>query len=681
MQNVVVSARPGSGKTAIAEAIVAAYPDKRVAVLTYSKRLQLDTSRRLHKHYNCDVFTFHAMAGSLFRVTIRTDAELLDQKKRVLFSNELPQWSSTPFDIIVLDEFQDCTEIIFWLTNCFILANKQDKGGQSPKLVLLGDERQSIYSFNGADHRYLSLAPELLGPFSPYPFAKIPLSQSFRLSHPSVQFINQVFLGGESYITSSKPGPKPVVLRCNPYKTYALAKALLALIKQHGASKVAIIASSIRNNKPLQLLTNLLVERFKIPIEVPTDEESPLDDRVAHGKICVSTIHQFKGRERHLVILLGIDSSFFDYLGRDIPDDKCPNEVFVALTRAAKQLVLVHDERKKLMPFVSVKALYNTAEVVNITNGPKEIAPPDAPGRPLKLGLSLPSCVSVRDMARHIRDEPLHNIITRDLCIRKISPPLPKEKHINIPDVVCSDPDKGFYEAVSDLNGLVIAAAFEHRIAGTLNTLGLDRSDLDVIPPICSPQYVSWLCRCACAYEARLSGYLPRSIQMKNHAFDWIKPGDIALARNRLQGEVGDSAANLRFEVEAEQTLSVSEQKTRIQGRVDIVAGSSTSNLDCRGNAKSIWEIKFVSQLSDSHVVQACTYAYLLGTTNIILYNVRDGEKWEIIPHDGQEGLQRMIESILSVKYVTSGKMKDEEFIKMCARSTLEVLSLNSSPP
>lgn len=660
---------------------MAAYPDKRVAVLTYSKRLQLDTSLRLQKYYNCDVFTFHAMAGSLFRVTVRTDAELLEQKKRVLFSNQLPQWTSTPYDIIVLDEFQDCTEIIFWLTSCFILANKQDRGTQFPKLVLLGDERQSIYSFHGADHRYLSLAPELLGPFTPYPFAEISLSQSFRLSHQSVHFINQAFLGGESYITSSKPGPKPIVLICNPYKTYALAKALLPLIKQHGACNVAIIAPSIRNNRPLQLLTNLLVERFKIPIEVPTDEESPLDDRVTRGKICVSTIHQFKGRERHLVILLGIDSSFFDYFGRNIPDDKCPNEVFVALTRAVKQLVLVHDERRKPMPFVSVKALYDTAEVVNITNGPKEIAPPNAPGRPLKPGLSLPSCVSVRGITRHIRDEPLHDIITRDLCIRKISPPLPKEKHIIIPDVVCSDPSKGLYEAVSDINGLVIAAAFEHNIAGTLNTLNIDQNALDVIPPICSTRYVSWLCRHACEYEARLSGYLPRSIQMKNHAFDWIKPGDIDLARSRLQGELGDLAANLRFEVKAEQTISVGEQKTRIQGQADIVVVSSTSNLGCRGNAKSVWEIKFVSQLSNSHVVQACTYAYLLGITNIILYNVRDGEKWEITPHDGQEGLQRMIESILRVKYVTSGKMKDEEFIKMCVRTTLEVLSLKDSPP
>lgn len=35
VQNVVVSARPGSGKTAVAEAIIAAYPELRAAVVTF----------------------------------------------------------------------------------------------------------------------------------------------------------------------------------------------------------------------------------------------------------------------------------------------------------------------------------------------------------------------------------------------------------------------------------------------------------------------------------------------------------------------------------------------------------------------------------------------------------------------------------------------------------------------
>ena len=58
--NVMVSARPGAGKTATAEAVVAANPEVPTAIITYSKRLQLDTQRRLENYGSADVFTFHA---------------------------------------------------------------------------------------------------------------------------------------------------------------------------------------------------------------------------------------------------------------------------------------------------------------------------------------------------------------------------------------------------------------------------------------------------------------------------------------------------------------------------------------------------------------------------------------------------------------------------------------------
>ncbi|KAL6366256.1 hypothetical protein LRP88_00101 [Fusarium phalaenopsidis] len=602
-KNVVVSARPGSGKTATAEAIVAAYPRKRVAVLTYSKRLQLETYRRLRTYSNCEVFTFHAMAGLLFKTLVRDDAILAEQRKGVFDRNKPPRWSSAPFDIIVLDEFQDCTELLFWLTNCFILANDQKAGGQSARLVVLGDERQSIYRFRGADDRYLTSAPELLGPISPYPFVKAQLSQSFRLSEQLVRFIGDTFLNGESYITSSKLGPKPIVLRCYLWNSYALAEQLSTLIKRYGARNTAIIAPAVRKRGPLQDVVNLLSKQHNVPIAVSIDDEVPLDDRVIEGKMCVSTIHQFKGSERDLVILFGVDSSFFKYFGRDLPNDRCPNEVFVALTRAAEQLVLVHNEEEKLMPFTSVKALYETAEIINMTRNRDRIEPPDAPGRPLERGLTLPRSIAVRDIARHIKDEHLDVIVDRQLSIRAL-PSLTEGEHIGLPDVVISDKGKRFHEAVSDLNGLVIVAAFEHDIAGTLDTLNLDQSDAATIPPVCSQQGVSWLCRKVCEYEAEVSGYIPRSIQMENHAFDWIEPDDLALARSRLRGELGESAANLRFEVETKKRLSIDGQKSQLLGRADIVATSSGSDGNDGDGVESVWEIKFVSQLSNQHVIQ-----------------------------------------------------------------------------
>jgi superfamily II DNA or RNA helicase len=58
--NVIVSARPGSGKTATAKAVVAANPNSPTLILTYSKRLQKDTEDDLTGRDNADVCTFHS---------------------------------------------------------------------------------------------------------------------------------------------------------------------------------------------------------------------------------------------------------------------------------------------------------------------------------------------------------------------------------------------------------------------------------------------------------------------------------------------------------------------------------------------------------------------------------------------------------------------------------------------
>ncbi|RSM04302.1 hypothetical protein CEP52_006880 [Fusarium oligoseptatum] len=677
-ENVVVSARPGSGKTSTAEAIVAAHPDLRVLVLTYSKRLQLETLRRLRSYLNCEVYTFHSMGGRLFGTQVSNDAILSKLIQEAVGRNELPQWSFEPFDIIVLDEFQDCTDSLFWLTTCFIQANQKKAGGELARLVVLGDERQAIYGFRGADDRYLTLAPELFGPVSPYTFAKVPLCQSFRLSEQSARFINNVFLGGEQCITSNKIGPKPIVLKCAPFDSYSLAKKLWPLIKHYGAENTAILSPSVRQNGlkrgPLKKVVNMLSKRYGVPIHVPPNEEASLNDKVIDGKLCVSTIHQFKGNERDLVIVFGTDASYFEHFGRHLPDDRCPNEIFVALTRAKEQLVLIHHEDRKLMPFASVKALYETADVTDMTKAQRGIEAPGAPGRPTKYGLALPRTVAVRDMVRHIKDECLEKIIQDYLHIRKL-PPLPEDEHIKLRDIVPSDEKLGFYEEVSDLNGLVVVAAFEHEVSGTLDTLELDPDDIEEMPAIRSQQGVSWLCRQACKYEAKVSGYDPRKIQMKHHDFDWIKPDNLDLAQSRLQGQLRDSIGNLRFEAGAYEQFRVdTEEHTEeccLLGRADIVAVSSPD----QNMSDAVWEIKFVSQLSNQHVIQACAYAYLLRLPHAILYNVRTGEKWEITQRDGLEGLRRLIEEVLKLKYTTEGRMSDEEFTEKCARQRLEILA------
>ncbi|PNP55436.1 hypothetical protein THARTR1_04266 [Trichoderma harzianum] len=624
------------------------------------------------------------MARLLFGTVVPDDAKLLELIKGAVERNELPEGDFEPFDIIVLDEFQDCTELLHWSVICFIRVNTRKRGGRPAHLVILGDERQSIYRFRGADHRYLTQAPELLGPISSHPFAELPLSESFRLSNETVQFINKTFLGGDSYITSSKSGPKPIIFRYNPPRINALAKELSALIKQYGAENSAIVAPSVRKNIPLIKLANVLKKKYDIPIAEPTDYDSPVDKRTLDGKLAISTIHGFKGRERDLVILLDIDASFFRYLGRDLPDNTCPNEVFVALTRAVEQLVLVHDEREKLMPFVSVDNLYKTADVINTTSNKAKIASPNAPGRALQFGLDLPSKINVTDMARYVRGERLDAVIQRDLHIQELSESLPKKEHISMRDAVCSDPVNGFYEAVSDINALVVLAAFQHDITGAATLFGSNNQATEEGPSFYTDQKISQLCRNACAYQARISGYLPRYLQMKNHDFNWIKLRYLVLAQSRLQDELGDSASHLRFEVDVQRYLVVDKRETLLYGRADVVTTPTISEDGDIESVSSVWEIKFVSRLSNEHIVQACTYAYLLAARSgqipqIILYNVRDGKKLEITPRDGLEGLRRMIESVLRLKFTAERGMEDDEFTEMCRKTARQVLDLDDS--
>jgi hypothetical protein len=77
IQCLVLISRLKLGKTATAEALVQANPDVPIAVVTYSKRLQIETQQRLAEYANVDVYTFHGLAGKLFGGTIVNNDDLL----------------------------------------------------------------------------------------------------------------------------------------------------------------------------------------------------------------------------------------------------------------------------------------------------------------------------------------------------------------------------------------------------------------------------------------------------------------------------------------------------------------------------------------------------------------------------------------------------------------------------
>lgn len=694
-QNVVVSARPGAGKTATAEAIVAADPNKPVVIITYSKRLQLDTARRLSAYPGSGTFTFHGLARKFFSTDVFNDALL----RSLRLKGNIPAWTGDPYEIVILDELQDCTDDLFWLICAFISAVTQAAGGKTPQIVVLGDERQAIYEFRGADARYLSLSSAAMSSLSPYPWTHLALSKSFRLSHQTCAFVNNVFLGGEQYIVGSHNGPKPLYIYGDTFDVNSVSKYLLPLIRKYGPERTAILAPFAKKNKQLVQLANYLSDNG-ILVATPPADDVPLDDKVLQGKVAVSTYHQFKGNERDLVIVYGADAGYFEFLGRDLPDDTCPNTTFVALTRAREQLVVVHHERNGPMPFMNVEELHKTADFISL-KGEESMPEPVPPGRPLQLGLLLPVSAYASDMSRHILDEVIESICAKHLQIHQVQPRLPDSLHIDAPSTVVTNSIKKHHEAVSDLNGLAVVAAYEHALLGTLTTLAVTKkSSLQHSFPLGTEAQAIWLCREACRYDAKVSGYRSRYLQMKGHPFNWLD-AFLDAARTRLEAQF-PRADMLQFEVKLEEEefrmanpLGGEDQTTSVRGRADIIryekAPSTSLPRPTRKKKKrgkdeidldyvSIWEIKFVAQLSLQHAIQACVYAHLwIHKHNrpipprIILFNVRDGEKWEIVPRDGVASLRRVVEETLIAKYSTNDMLTTDEFLKKCAKTKAEV--------
>ena len=497
-------------------------------------------------------------------------------------------------------------------------------------------------------------------------------------------------------------GPQPLYLYANTFDAPSLAQHLIPLIHQYGPESTAVLAPSVRQSRPVQILVNYLSEKHGLLVAEPQSDDGPLDENVLRDKICVSTYHQFKGNERDLVITYGVDASYFIHQAKDLPDDICPNATFVALTRAHKQLVVINDSRQDPMPFVDVFELENTTNIINLDNDEEIVLESGKSGRPMQLGLQLPASVAASELPRHIPDHIVEEICTKHLRIDQILPPLSKALHLDAPAIVLTDPVKKHYEAVSDLNGLAVVAAYEYALLGTLTTLGKTRWLFPKLFSSTKAQAI-WLCRESCAYSARVSGYKPRKLQMKNHAFDWLA-SYLDAARFRLEAQFVEPAP-LDFEVFLQgekfavtDFLGDKRQTIKVNGRADIIryegSLSTTSARNPKAKKKSrkelmkdikfeevsIWEIKFVSQLSLEHVIQVCVYAYLWCNTHerelpprIYLFNVRNGEKWEIVPRKGIASLRAVVEEALIAKYTSPDVLSTDEFLKQCKKTVDEV--------
>jgi hypothetical protein len=714
--NIKVSAVAGSGKTTTMLMICKALSDsKNVLALTYNARLKDEMRVKIEtlRLTNAEAHSYHAFFVRYYGAKCCTDSGILDMLNR----ND-PPCTNFRFGCVILDEVQDMTPLYFRAVKKLILdmsnmvwslkeptentfddldeaqplaitinnddddfdftstagnvvvasqpiqSSKTESQKTEPiyvQLCLFGDPSQNIYAFKEADDRFLTLSHIIWNGFSRIrtEWSSLDLSQSFRVTKPIAEFVNRGMLGYEK-IRSVKAGSRVKYMICNVFgsKPTTVVKALL---QRYKPQDFFIIAPSVRAIKsPIKKLENNLVAAG-YPCFVPTADDEILKQDVISGKIVFSSIHQTKGLERKVVMLFGFDASYFKFFNKDDEPSICPNALYVGVTRAMEELILVHEHDKEFLPFLNQTYIYSHCETIIDRFNPKPIDTPDR------------SKISVIDLTRHLTVEYLSQILTRivirevyDVSISAFTLASP----INIPVIVDGTSGK---ESVAELNGTCIPTIYEYdtqthvsiidyiesqknRLA-TADRMQVDKCLLKVLRGN-KPSNKEFL-YLANVYNSLRTGYLFKLRQISN--YDWLEPNEVAQALCVMQKYIPSSA---KFERLLTGTVKVHGIDRNISGCIDAIT--------VHNGIMYVWEFKCVKELQPEHSIQLLVYMWLFlqsGITTPVrfcLLNILTDTVLEIVP---PENLNSIVKELISEKIKIRHRTIDDEFLQSITSS------------
>jgi hypothetical protein len=688
--NIVVNAVAGSGKTTLSLFIAQAFSSKNILLLTYNRKLKEETRERIKQSeiHNMTAHSFHAFCCKFYDRKCYTDEpirDLLKRKQAVL--------QEFAYDIIIIDEAQDLNPLLFQLV-CKIYADNQNK--EPAKLMILGDQRQSIYDFANADSRFISMATELFK-FNEYPWESLPLSQSFRITTQMAEFINKGC--AQSQIISSKKNTrnKPRYLICNTFgrkfsKPYD--EIQMHLRNGYKYSDIFILAPSTRSIKsPVRLLANKL-SYTGIPIFVPNSDEEQIDESVVGGKVIFSSFHQAKGLERKVVLIFGMDDTYFRYYKKDRNVHSMPNEIYVAITRASEIITMIHHNKNDFLPFIDQQSLYATCDVSG------------------KLSVRIkkecePNKIGVVELLRHQLSETIEECYNH-LIIKNI------RKKSDIIPISSKTEQKFGYENVSDITGIAIPTYLEYQLKGNMsvysyikgnkktiekrldininpfkNTIGTTRALINNDPD--APD-VSWfqdaqsdssdddieefketqvnfddiktnkisnaeLLFLANIWKAHTSGFNVSFNQIQN--YQWLSQENLDKCMKRMiRLNISDNAV---FEQRLSQVNPDELQNKKLSGFIDCV--------ETKGMVSKIYEFKCVSKLKKEHYLQLAIYMYLYEKEyeqsdkirKYYLFNILTNEMNRVIC--STENLTAIVSLLIDKKYNKTAKLSDQGFL------------------
>ena len=693
--NVIVDACAGSGKSTTILSTAKAIPTKRFLLITYNKSLRKEIQEKVTelKLENIVVHTYH----SLCVATYNPEAHV-DKVMRLLIQNNTPPLIDlTPFDIVVLDEVQDMTFLYFRLVVKYIKDI-----GEPIQLMVLGDYMQGLYEFKGADIRFLTMAADLWKSFpllsNPHSFISCQLKTSYRITNPMADFINHVMIG-EQRLFACKEGEPVYYIRRQIHELERIVVTTIRdLIENHNAkpSDFFVLGGSVKGpNSVIRRIENALVNA-NIPCHVPMMETSDhIDEEVIQGKIVFSSFHTSKGRQRPYVFVVGFDHSYFKIIARTLDPLSCPNTLYVATTRASKRLYLLESsEWSSDRPLKFLKMSHKEMQskpYIDFRGIPRTLFEEDENISTRKTSALIH--VSPTDLTKFISESVLEEIThTLDSIFIKEST---DHTEINLPSMIRTH--AGFYEDISDLNGIAIPAILYDYIISMYDTYdetipcclydmiseniqllkpnkhAFLKQIVSQLNPVC--ENISDYLYMANVLEAIQEKLYFKLKQIGPNEYTWLTPKVLLECKRRMLQVLNKEIKNGEPEIEKwiiRYDNEVANAKINeflsphfieqfvFSARTDLITEST------------LWELKCTSEISAEHMIQTVIYAWIMRTIdpkfskNVKIFNIRTGMILRL--EADKSVLDSIVIALLKGKYNKVPPSDAADFVSECRK-------------
>lgn len=612
--NILCRAVAGAGKTTTLLLCASRAKSQSHLLLTYNKRLQLDTSNRAKKwksSANISVMTYHSAAGKSYGTVICNDEQ---------FRHHVHNIPETPvrFNVLLVDEAQDMSVEYFALIRHLLIANP------GSRLIVVGDELQSINEYRGAHPGFLTESPNLYREYSSYDWISCRLGISMRLTPSTASFINthiynaNVIVGGNFRSIDRKP--IYIAALGKAAITLALAAAVKEAVIEFGPEGIFILAASISDlsNKDTPIANLVKHHLSGVPLFIASGQDAGLDESLIRGKIAILSFNSSKGCERPCVIIVGLDENYFRYFNKGWKDlERVPNILSVAATRAMSRLVIIAGSNRTLRTI--------RYEHLNLCT---ELRGDASPPKHHKLPKPQPKIITVTNLIKHLHPEILRNamnLIITSSETDNIARNCPRiNGHVKFTET-------GLTEDIRFVYGLLATVLAEVSRTGK-STFGADFKSPQVVASvndikpyenqIIESEYNAYpaqfweLITCALSVDVKLRSSIEWTVLAIAHNafrngrhhiarqvshYEWINDEILSITSNIVSNAL--SKLSGKFEV---QMPDITIGLNTIKGIADFVED---------GHQGCIWEFK-LCELCEEHEIQLACYLAMCGGGN-----------------------------------------------------------------